>query len=82
MEAKQGRLGRVAVNPDQAHLFGHSSARIKSGTAKRGTRAWDDAMLRARHLAENYAQVLPGVEGRPPFLMAVDVGHASKHCAQ
>ncbi|MBI4294173.1 MAG: class I SAM-dependent DNA methyltransferase [Betaproteobacteria bacterium] len=37
-------------------------------------RAFDDAMLRARSQAEQYARALPAEEGRPPFLVVVDVG--------
>ncbi len=40
------------------------------------TRGFDDAMLRARAQAESYARALPADEGRPPFLLVVDVGHA------
>mgnify|MGYP001615119790 CR=1 FL=1 len=39
-------------------------------------RSYDDAMLRARGQAEQYARALPAVEGRPPFLVVVDVGAA------
>lgn len=39
-------------------------------------RAFDDAMLRARSQAEQYARALPAEEGRPPFLVVVDVGSA------
>ena len=39
------------------------------------TRMFDDAMLRARGQAENYARHLPPDEGRPPFLVVLDVGH-------
>jgi SAM-dependent methyltransferase len=42
------------------------------GTAKAG---YDDALLRARSQAENYARALPAGEGRPPFLVVVDVGN-------
>jgi hypothetical protein len=38
-------------------------------------RVFDDALLRARSQAENYARALPAEEGRPPFLIVVDVGH-------
>lgn len=38
--------------------------------------AFDDAMLRARSQAEQYARALPPAEGRPPFLLVVDVGNA------
>ena len=39
-------------------------------------KAFDDAMLRARGQAEQYARSLPAAEGRPPFLVIVDVGNA------
>lgn len=39
-------------------------------------RSYDDAMLRARGQAEQYARALPAAEGRPPFLVVVDVGAA------
>lgn len=39
------------------------------------TKGFDDAMLRARAQAEGYARALPAAEGRPPFLLVVDVGN-------
>ena len=39
------------------------------------TRQFDDALLRARGQAENYARHLPAEEGRPPFLVVLDVGN-------
>ncbi|MDP1693885.1 MAG: class I SAM-dependent DNA methyltransferase [Burkholderiaceae bacterium] len=39
------------------------------------SKAFDDALLRARAQAEAYARALPASEGRPPFLVVVDVGH-------
>ncbi|MBE0627252.1 MAG: hypothetical protein IH606_20830 [Burkholderiales bacterium] len=39
-------------------------------------RGFDDAMLRARGQAEQYARALPAAEGRPPFIVVVDVGNA------
>ncbi|KZC39889.1 DNA methyltransferase [Rhodanobacter sp. FW510-R12] len=39
------------------------------------TKGFDDAMLRARSQAEQYARALPAAEGRPPFLIVVDVGN-------
>ena len=39
------------------------------------TKGYDDAMLRARAQAETYARALPAGEGRPPFLITVDVGN-------
>src|SRR6185503_5187713 len=50
----------------------------KKGTAVRGTAGWDTAMERARQQAQSYARSLPSAEiaeGRPPFLVVVDVGH-------
>ena len=35
---------------------------------------WDKAMLRAHNQADQYARALPAVEGRPPFIVVVDVG--------
>lgn len=39
------------------------------------TKGFDDRMQRARGQAEAYARALPSHEGRPPFVIAVDVGH-------
>jgi hypothetical protein len=39
------------------------------------TRGFDETMLRARSQAEGYARALPASEGRPPFVLVVDVGH-------
>ncbi len=39
------------------------------------TKGFDDALQRARGQAESYARALPADEGRPPFLIVVDVGH-------
>jgi hypothetical protein len=38
-------------------------------------KVFDDALMRARGQAENYARALPSDEGRPPFLVIVDVGN-------
>jgi hypothetical protein len=46
--------------------------KVRAGAA---TRSFDDALLRARAQAESYARALPAHEGRPPFLLVVDVGH-------
>lgn len=48
----------------------------RKGTAVRGTKNWDDAMVAARGQAEQYARALPVSEGRPPFLIVVDVGYS------
>jgi hypothetical protein len=46
--------------------------RVKAGG---GTKGFDDALLRARAQGENYARALPAAEGRPPFVVVVDVGN-------
>lgn len=46
--------------------------RLRAAT---NTKGFDDAMLRARSQAEQYARALPADEGRPPFLIVVDVGN-------
>ncbi len=70
LEAKQG----VDRRPEAAPLVEAPPGR--RGTGVRGTRGWDDAMLRARGQAEAYAKALPVEEGWPPFLVIVDVGHS------
>ena len=40
-----------------------------------GAQTFDDAIMRARAQAEGYARALPADEGRPPFLVVVDVGN-------
>ncbi|MDP2196876.1 MAG: class I SAM-dependent DNA methyltransferase, partial [Rhodocyclaceae bacterium] len=44
-------------------------------TAPGSTKSFDDTLLRARSQAEGYARALPAAEGRPPFLIVVDVGN-------
>lgn len=46
----------------------------RKGHGTRGTGVWDKAMVRAKKQAENYIHALPASEGRPPFLIVVDVG--------
>lgn len=48
------------------------SKKVRAGSQTRG---FDDALLRARSQAEAYARALPASEGRPPFVVVVDVGH-------
>ena len=50
--------------------------KVKAGRAGDTlTKGFDDALMRARNQAEGYARALPAGEGRPPFLLVVDVGH-------
>ena len=49
--------------------------KLKGSKAGPATKGFDDALLRARAQAESYARALPASEGRPPFVVVVDVGH-------
>ena len=78
LEAKQG-----SDRPEPERPLSHEAERQlqgrKRGTAVRGTAAWDTAMTRAHQQAQSYARNLPAEEvreGRPPFLIIVDVGRS------
>ena len=75
LESKQGVLQHDEV-PVLSARQQELRAKRKRGHGMRGTAAWDDAMLRARGQAEQYARALSPAEGRPPFLLVVDVGHS------
>jgi hypothetical protein len=52
---------------------------LKTGHGVRDTKAWGVAMMKAREQAQRYARALPKeeiTEGRPPFVLVVDVGHS------
>lgn len=75
LEAKQGVEKREAAEA-LADATKAKAKAAKKGTAQRGSAAWDEAMLKARGQAEQYARALPASEGRPPLLIVVDVGHS------
>ena len=75
LESKQGVLQQDAA-PALSARQQTLRANRKRGHGTRGTAAWDDAMLRARGQAEQYVRALPPDDGRPPFLVVVDVGHS------
>ena len=72
LESKQGSE-RKAAEQESALSDAVRKGRQKSGTAPRGTRAWDQAMTRARNQAKGYAEAVP--DEWPPFLVVCDVGH-------
>ena len=74
LEAKQGANQNGSSDP--LEKLAQPARKLKKGTAKRGTIAWDTAMERARGQAEQYIRALPPEEGRPPFIIVVDVGHS------
>ena len=58
------------------NAFVLEAKKLKASLTPKGhTKGFDDALLRARAQAESYARALPTAEGRPPFLLVVDVGH-------
>jgi hypothetical protein len=74
LEAKQGsesETRRAALSAAEEER----RQRQRKGTATRDTAAWERAMMKARGQAENYARALPPAEGRPPFVVVVDVGY-------
>ncbi len=76
MEAKQGTGGTDTSNDDaQAALIPDLPSATRKGHGARGTRRWDDTMLRARNQADGYARAVSRSDGWPPFLLVVDVGH-------
>lgn len=80
LEAKQGVEAEVAKQQELPLFEGtfatvREQNRRKRGHGTRGTKGWDEFMLRARQQAQRYVQLLPDGEGRPPFVLVVDVGH-------
>ncbi len=77
--------GDGSTSPGRVDCYkrGHfvwESKKLKAGIAAQAsgsatTKAFDDALLKARQQAEDYARALPASEGRPPFVVVVDVGH-------
>ena len=72
MEAKQGS---DAPAKSESERLGGEKPRRKTGTARRGTRQWQQAMERAKNQAHRYARSLPTDHGWPPLLIVVDVGY-------
>jgi len=70
LEAKQGSEKSAEKSDDKP------KTKSKRGTAVRGTKGWDAAMLKAKGQAEQYLRNLPKEEPTPPFLIVVDVGHS------
>lgn len=76
LEAKQG-VEKEAAEEEDARQKAAASRKgtKKKGHGTRGTKGWDTFMRRAREQAENYVRLLSASEGRPPFVLVVDVGH-------
>ena len=71
------RAGRVDCYRRGAFVW--ESKKLPSGVqaaaAKKVNSRFDTAMKLAHAQAQDYARALPAAEGRPPFLVVVDVGH-------
>ena len=67
--------GSTSAGRIDCYRRGHFVLEAKKLKAAGHTKGFDDALLRARAQAEGYARALPVAEGRPPFLMVVDVGN-------
>lgn len=72
LETKQG-IERLDQNlaPDVAP---QEAPKLKKGHGVRGSKFWDDSMLRAKAQAEAYVRSIP--DDNPPFLLVVDVGYS------
>ena len=67
--------GSTSAGRIDCYRRGHFVLEAKKLKAASHTKGFDDALLRARAQAEGYARALPSEEGRPPFLLVVDVGN-------
>ncbi len=80
VEAASAPGGQPAVPspalPAPSPAAGGRGQSVRRGHGIRGSGAWDTAMEKARNQAEQYARALPASEGRPPFLLIVDVGYS------
>jgi hypothetical protein len=79
LEAKQGSEADKAAADggiSDIDFFGQTAAaRMKRGSARRGTPGWAKAMVQAKGQAERYAKALPVDHGWPPFLLVADIGY-------
>ena len=66
--------GSTSAGRIDCYRRGHFVPEAKKLKAGSHTKGFDDGLLRARSQGEAYARALPGAEGRPPFVLVVDVG--------
>lgn len=67
--------GDGTTSPGRVDCYRRGHFVLESKKLKAAGKAFDDGLLRARTQAENYARALPADEGRPPFVIVVDVGN-------
>lgn len=70
------RHGDGSSSPGRIDCYRQGAFCLESKKLKAAghTKGFDDGLLRARSQAEGYARALPATEGRPPFVLVVDVG--------
>ena len=66
--------GSTSAGRIDCYRRGHFILEAKKQKAGSHTKGFDDGLLRARSQGEDYARALPPGEGRPPFVLVVDVG--------
>ena len=66
--------GSTSAGRIDCYRRGHFVLEAKKLKAGVHTKGFDDGLLRARSQGEGYARALPADEGRPPFVLVVDVG--------
>ncbi|PVY55627.1 MULTISPECIES: DNA methyltransferase [unclassified Simplicispira] len=66
--------GSTSAGRIDCYRRGHFVLEAKKLKAGSHTKGFDDGLLRARSQGEGYARALPAHEGRPPFVLVVDVG--------
>lgn len=69
--------GDGSSSPGRIDLYRRGAFVLESKKLKaaKHTKGFDEGLLRARTQAEQYARALPADEGRPPFVVVVDVGN-------
>jgi hypothetical protein len=66
--------GSTSAGRIDCYRRGHFVLEAKKLKAGSHTKGFDDGLLRARSQGEGYARALPVADGRPPFVLVVDVG--------
>lgn len=66
--------GATSAGRIDCYRRGHFVLEAKKLKAGTHTKGFDDGLLRARSQGEAYARALPVADGRPPFVLVVDVG--------
>ena len=66
--------GSTSAGRIDCYKRGHFVLEAKALKTGEHTKGYDDGLLRARTQGEDYARALPATEGRPPFVLVVDVG--------